>query len=185
MKILGFAGSLRFESYNKKALRVALQGAEKFGAQAEEVDLKALDIPLYNNDVELRLGIPKKVEELKKKIKEADGLLIATPEYNNSFSGVLKNTLDWISRPPDEPIVTAGKPTGLITASPGRFGGVRAAVSFRLMARSFKIILLNNEVQVANAGKVFEGNKIVDERVEKQLNDLGKEVVEWVDRLKI
>ena len=185
MKILGFAGSLRSGSFNKKALRVALQGAKEVGAKIEELDLRELNIPLYDGDVEVKDGLPKSVKILKKKIEEADALLIASPEYNNSMSGVLKNVIDWASRKGEEGTnVFNDKPTALITASPGRFGGLKASIAFRPVARTLGMQLMNEEVQVANAGDVFEGDKIVNERVEGQLIDIGKSLVEWTIRLK-
>ena len=184
MKIIGFAGSLREESLSKKALRVVLEGAKIAGAKVEEVDLRKLNIPLYDGDLEVKEGLPQGVKMLKKKIHEADALIIASPEYNNSVSGVLKNAIDWTSRTGDGLDVFKDKPTALITASPSRFGGVRAAVSFRTIARGVGILLMNEEVQVANAEEVFDGDEIVDERVEKQLKDLGKGLVDWTIRLK-
>ena len=185
MKILGFAGSLRTGSYNKKALRVALQGAKEAEAEIEELDLRELKIPLYDGDVEDKSGLPESVKVLKKKIEEADALLIASPEYNNSISGVLKNTIDWASRKGEEGInVFKDKPAALLTASPGSYGGLRAAVTVRLVARSGGLILMNQEGQVAGASDVFEGEKIVNERVETQLKELGKGLVDWTLLLK-
>lgn len=185
MKILGFAGSLRSGSFNKKALRVALQGAQEAGAKIEELDLRELNIPLYDGDMEEKDGLPKSVKLLKKKIEEADALLIASPEYNNSMSGVLKNVIDWASRKGAEGTkVFKDKPAVLITASPGRFGGLRASMAFRPVARTLGMQLMNEEVQVANAPEVFDGDKIVDSRVEEQLKNLGKELVNWTIRLK-
>lgn len=185
MKVLGFAGSLRTGSFNKKALRVALQGAKDAGAEIEELDLRELNIPLYDGDVEQKDGLPKSVKIFKKKIEEADALLIASPEYNNSMSGVLKNVIDWASRKGEEgKNVFNDKPTVIITASPGRFGGLKAAIAFRPVARTLGMQLMNEEVQVANAGDVFDGDKIVNERVERQLKDLGKGLVDWTTRLK-
>ncbi len=185
MKILGFAGSLRAGSYNKKALRVALQGAKEAGAEIEEIDLRELNIPLFDADVEEKDGLPKSVKIFKKKIEEVDALLIASPEYNNSMSGVLKNVIDWASRKGEEGTkVFYNKPAAIITASPGRFGGLKSAIAFRPVARTLGMQLMNEEVQVANAGEVFDEDKIVNERVEGQLKDLGKALVDWTIRLK-
>lgn len=185
MKILGFAGSLRTNSYNKKALRVVLQSAKDSGAEIEELDLRKLKIPLYDGDYEVKNGLPEGALTLKKKIAEADALLIASPEYNNSFSGVLKNAIDWASRKGEEGTnVFKNKPTALITASTGRYGGIRASLAFRPVARTLGMLLMNSEVQVANAEEVFDGDKIVNERVEGQLKDLGKGLVDWTIRLK-
>ena len=185
MKILGFAGSLRTESYNKKALRVALQGAKEAGAQVEEVDLRELQIPPYDGDIEDSKGLPDSVKKLKHKIDKADALLIASPEYNNSISGVLKNVIDWVSRKGEKGTdVFKNKPAAMVTVSPSRYGGLRAAVAFRTIARSVGMYLMNEEVQVAGAADVFEGEKIVNGRVERQLKDLGKSLVDWTTNFK-
>lgn len=185
MKVLGFAGSFRTGSYNKKALRVALEGAKEAGAEIEEIDLRSLKIPPYDGDIEDKSGLPLNVKTLKKEIAEADALLIASPEYNNSVSGVLKNVIDWVSRKGEEGTnVFKGKPAALITASTGRYGGLRAAMAFRPIARTLGILLMNQEVQVANAPDVFNGEKIVNERVERQLKELGKGLVDWSDNFK-
>lgn len=185
MKVLGFAGSLRTGSYNKKALRVVLEGAREAGAETEEIDLRELKISPYDGDVENSKGLPASVKKLKEKIDKADALLIASPEYNNSVSGVLKNVIDWASRKGEEGTnVFKGKPAALITASTGRYGGLRAAMAFRPVARTLGILLMNQEVQVANAPDVFDGEKIVNERVERQLKELGKGLVDWSDNFK-
>lgn len=121
-RIIGLSGSLRAGSFNTGALRAAA-GLVPEGA---ELILKTIHgIPLYNGDVEERDGIPAAVTDLGKAIAEADGLLIASPEYNNSVPGALKNTIDWLSRMDDEPrSVFAGKPVAVIGASPGGFGTI-------------------------------------------------------------
>ncbi len=185
MKIIGFAGSLRTGSYNKKALWVALEGAKEAGAEIEEVDLRALDIPAYDEDIEDTKGLPESIKNLKEKIDKADALIVASPEYNNSISGVLKNVIDWVSRKGEEDTTPfKGKPTALLTASTGRYGGLRAALVFRTIARGIGLYLMNEEVQVTNAGDVFDGDEIVNERVEKQLKDLGKNLIVWTDNFR-
>lgn len=98
MKILGFAGSLRKDSFNRKLLANAISTAKELGQTIEPFDL--LGIPLYNGDVEAA-GMPDIVNEFRERITEADALVIATPEYNYSIPGVLKNAIDWASRPPN------------------------------------------------------------------------------------
>ena len=125
IKVLAFAGSLRKGSYNKALIRTAVEVARPSVA-IEVYDLEG--IPPFNGDFEN--NPPQKVVEFKQKISAADALLIATPEYNYSVPGVLKNALDWASRPPaGNPL--QGKPVAIMSASTGRFGGVRAQYHLR------------------------------------------------------
>lgn len=125
-RILGVSGSLRKQSLNTALLRAAAELIE--GASIDWVTLHG--IPLYDGDLEDASGIPDAVSELKARIRQCDGLLIATPEYNGSMPGVLKNALDWLSRPPGEsPEVFAGRPVAVIGASPGGFGTMLAQAS--------------------------------------------------------
>ena len=118
--IIGISGSLRAKSLNAALLRVA-GGFAPAGTKIEIESIKG--IPLYDGDVEASSGLPAAVAALKDKIAAADGLLLVTPEYNNSIPGVFKNAIDWLSRPDsDIKRVFGGKPVGLIGASPGRFG---------------------------------------------------------------
>ena len=125
MKILVFAGSLRQGSLNKKFAREAMRLlGTKSGIETEFVDLQPLSIPVYDGDFEEASGVPAGVKELAGKILGADALLISTPEYNGSIPGILKNTIDWLSRL--KPVSLAGKPLLLIAASPGALGGIRS-----------------------------------------------------------
>jgi NAD(P)H-dependent FMN reductase len=122
IKLVGLSGSLRKGSFNTALLRAAVALAP------EDVDLTIgtiAGIPLYDGDLEASAGIPQPVATLKDMIADADGLLLATPEYNNSIPGVFKNAIDWLSRPPaDIPRVFGGKPVALMGASPGGFGTI-------------------------------------------------------------
>lgn len=123
--ILGIAGSLRRGSFNKAALRTAQELAPD-GMRIELFDIA--EIPPYNEDVKQQ-GFPPPVQALRDAIREADGLLFATPEYNYSISGVLKNAIDWVSRPPEQPF--DGKPIGIMGASPSALGTARAQYHLR------------------------------------------------------
>src|SRR5947209_6887129 len=120
VRIVGLAGSLRKGSYNSALLRAAA-GLSLGDATLEIASIR--DIPLYDGDVEAESGVPRPVAELKDRLASSDGLLIVTPEYNNSIPGVLKNAIDWLSRPPDDvKRVFGGRPVGIIGATPGQGG---------------------------------------------------------------
>jgi chromate reductase len=127
--ILAFAGSLRSGSFNKRLVTIAAQGAEEAGATVTILDLKDFPLPLFDEDLEQAEGMPEPAARLRELFRAHHGLLIASPEYNSSISGVLKNTIDWISRP--EPGRAAldcfqGKFAGLMAAAAGGLGGIRA-----------------------------------------------------------
>ena len=140
-KILAFAGSTRTESFNKKLIKIAVGGARKAGAEVTLVDLADFPLPLYDGDLEAKEGLPKLAKDFKKLMLEHDGLLISSPEYNSSISGVLKNTIDWVSRPEKGETVDLpafrGKIVGLMSASPGDWEGFAVLSSFVRCLRTF------------------------------------------------
>src|SRR3989338_7507101 len=138
MKILGFAGSLRKDSFNKKLLQVAMSFAKARNIEIEIFDLE--NIPIYSYDVQLK-GFPKSVINFKTAIKSADLLLIASPEYNYSVSGALKNAIDWASRPEDENVFS-NKVAIIFGASIGRFGTVRGQIELRKILTALNVWVL-------------------------------------------
>lgn len=135
-KILGISGSLRSGSLNTAYLKTALAYAESQGAEVGIVDLKSLDLPLYDQDLEDQGGLPAGCITLKDTLKEHDGVLYACPEYNSSITAALKNAVDWASRPREgeKPLECfAGKTAGLIACSPGALGGLRGLVTVRML----------------------------------------------------
>lgn len=146
--LLGLSGALRRASTNTKLLRVA---ARHYGGEFVEADLH---LPLYDGDLEERGGIPAEVEALADQIAEADAVIIATPEYNQSMSGVLKNALDWVSRVKAKP--WDGKPVALMSAAAGRAGGARGNYALRLAMTPFRPRLLSGEVLVAASHSQFD-----------------------------
>ncbi len=159
--IASFAGSLRKKSYNRSLLRAA----QELLPDSTTLEILSIDeIPLFNQDVE-DLGDPEAVTVFKEKIRQADALLIATPEYNYAVSGVLKNAFDWASRPPGQSVLT-GKPTAIMGASPGMFGTVRAQSHLRQSLQYVDAHTLNKpEVMINNASQKFDANgKLTDEK---------------------
>jgi NAD(P)H-dependent FMN reductase len=157
-RILAFAGSLRVESFNKKLVRIAADAVRAVGGEVTVVDLHDFPMPLYDGDIEAASGIPETGKKLKKMFVESQGLLISSPEYNSSITGVLKNTIDWVSRPaPGEPGLVAftGKVAGLVSASPGALGGLRGLVHLRSILGNIGVIVLPEQLAVSKAGDAF------------------------------
>lgn len=159
-RILAFAGSTRTDSYNKKLVRVAAEMARAAGAEVTVIDLRDLALPLYDGDLEEESGLPKGALKLKTLMRESDGFLISSPEYNSSISGVLKNAIDWASRSEtdDEPSLVAyrGKAAALISASPGALGGLRGLVTLRSILGNIGVIVLPDQVAVSKAHEAFD-----------------------------
>ncbi|MFN4360993.1 MAG: NADPH-dependent FMN reductase [Hylemonella sp.] len=169
MKILGITGSLRKASYNTMALRAAQKLAPASGVDITLADLSA--IPLYNDDVRLA-GEPAAVTALKAQVRAADAVLIATPEYNFSIPGVLKNTLDWLSRPPEPPF--DGKVVGILGASPGQVGTARVQYHLRQVMVFMNAFVVNKPEVFINhcAGKFNAEGELTDEATAKVIGEL-------------
>ena len=151
--ILGIAGSLRVGSFNAATLRAAQQLAPE-GLTIEIFSIEA--IPLYNEDTRAQ-GYPPAVADLRARIKAADGLLVVTPEYNYSIPGVLKNAIDWASRPPEQPF--DGKPIGIMSASMGALGGARAQYHLRQCFVFLNGLVMNRpEVMIPAAHTKFDAD---------------------------
>jgi chromate reductase len=178
--ILGFSGSLRKDSYNKALLRTAAE------LVPEDVQIEIFDlggIPPFNQDLEDQP--PGKVKEFKASIRAADALLIATPEYNYGVPGVLKNAIDWGSRPYGDNVFD-GKPVALMSASTGTLGGARAQYQLRQTFVALNMFALNRpEVTVRFAdAKIDENGKVTDEETRQRIKKLVESLASWTRRLK-
>jgi chromate reductase, NAD(P)H dehydrogenase (quinone) len=175
ISVLGICGSLRRGSYNMAALRTAIE-LKPPGMTIEVADLSA--IPLYNEDVRAQ-GFPPPVESLRRQIKAADALLFATPEYNYSMSGVLKNAIDWASRPPDQPF--AGKPVAIIGAGAGMAGTARAQYDLRRSCVFLDMHPVNRpEVLIGQAQTKFDADgRFTDEAGRGFIRDLLVALANW------
>ncbi len=167
VKILGIAGSLRKQSFNRAALRTA-QGVLPEGVTLITFELD--EIPIYHQDKEKELPPP--VVAFKQAIREADAILFVTPEYNYSIPGMLKNAIDWASRPYGES-AWGGKPAAIMGASPGQFGSARAQYHLRQVLVSLGMPTVNQpEVMISNAGERFDANGTLTDEKTKAL--IGK-----------
>jgi NAD(P)H-dependent FMN reductase len=167
--ILGLSGSLRSGSLNSSLLRAAVAQMPA-GATLEVGSIKG--IPLYDGDVEAAQGLPATVVALKERVVAADGLLLVTPEYNNSLPGVFKNAIDWLSRPDaDIARVFGGRPVGVIGASPGGFGTLLSQTAWLPVLKTLRTAAyFGGRLQVSRAGDVFDkSGDLVDDRIREQL----------------
>ena len=185
--ILAFAGSSRKGSFNKMALDVAVQGARQSGADVTVLDLGDYPLPLYDANLEAEKGIPENALRLKELFTSKDSLLIASPEYNSSISPLLKNTIDWVSRPlPKEKPLAAfrGKSAALLSASPGGFGGLRGLVTVRSLLGNIGVLVLPDQVAVPKADTVFAADGTCrDTHVLESLQNLGRTLSATAGRL--
>jgi chromate reductase len=180
LKILGIAGSLRRGSFNAAALRAA----QELAPAGTTIDIFHIaPIPLYDEDVKVQ-GFPPVVTDLRARIKAADGLLLATPEYNYSTSGVLKNAIDWASRPPEQPF--DGKPIALMGASGGALGTARAQYHLRQMFIFLNAHVLNRpEVMIGGATSKFDAEgKLTDQATRDFLGTMLTSFKAWIEKLR-
>ena len=174
VRALAFAGSLRKESWNRKLLRLAVEAARESGLDVQEFDL--CDVPLYHAEVEAA-GFPPPVEAFRGAVRAADALIVATPEYNNSMPGVLKNAIDWASRPPN---AFDGKVAAILGASPGNFGTVSAQHALRPVLVTLNVLALPGpRVFIARAPQAFEPDgALKDARAAEQVRLLMRRLAD-------
>lgn len=176
LQILGLSGSLRKGSYNT----AALCAAQKLAPQGMHIEIYDIsNIPLYNEDVREQ-GFPPAVQDFRERIRTADALLIVTPEYNYSIPGVLKNAIDWASRPPEQPF--DGKPIAIMGASPSQFGSARAQYHLRQCFIYLNGLIMNQpEVMISNAHSKFdEQGGLTDSKTQEMIAKLLEALAIWV-----
>ena len=183
--ILGFGGSLRKGSFNEQLLHISVLLNESCNICPEEGTLEIYDgigeFPLYSQDLEPRML--KNVQEFKRKIKQADALLIVTPEYDYSIPGYLKNAIDWASRPHTDSSFD-DKPAALMSASPSMLGGARAQYALRQSAVYLNLHLLNKpEVIIPAVHEKIKDGTLVDERTREKIKELLSALCAWTLRL--
>ncbi|MBC1240411.1 NADPH-dependent FMN reductase [Nostoc sp. 2RC] len=177
-KILAFAGSTRIDSYNKKLVKIAAAGAKAAGAEVTYLDLRDLPLPLYDEDLEAQEGMPANGRTLKDLMISHQGFLIASPEYNSSLTAVLKNAIDWASRPyPNEAPLAAfsGKVATIMSASPGGLGGLRGLVHLRSILGNIKVLVLPDQIAVSKAYEAFNADgTLKDPKQQESIEKLGE-----------
>jgi len=174
--LLAFAGSTRAGSWNKKMIGAVAARAEALGANVTVIDLADYTIPIYDGDLEAQTGLPENALKLQSIMTEHDGFLISTPEYNAFFPAVLKNALDWVSRPSpsqDGLASFAGKPVGLFAASPGRLGGIRALNQLRTQMSELGSVVPSGGASLSQAHEAFDENgAFVNEAVAQMVDNV-------------
>lgn len=180
-KILAFAGSLRRDSFNKKLVRAAAKFAEAAGGDVTYIDLADYPMPIFDEDLESRDGMPKKARQFKELLIASQGILISSPEYNSSISAALKNAIDWASRPePNEPplVAFAGKVAGLMGASPGALGGLRGLVTLRSILGNIQVLVIPEQYALNKADQAFGSDgSLKDDKARGNIENIAKRVV--------
>lgn len=186
-RILAFAGSTRQDSLNRKLLQVAIAGAREAGAVVTCVDLRDYPLPLYDGDLEAAQGLPEEARKLRALFLNHDALLIASPEYNGSLSALLKNTLDWVSRPGEDAGQLAcfkGKVAAILSASPGALGGMRGLRHLRTILSGIQVFVIPTEKAVPQAGKLFNAEgELTDAQVKEAVVAVGAQLAGITRRL--
>ena len=188
-RILAFAGSARRDSLNKKLVRVAAAAASAAGGTVTLIDLDDYPMPVYHGDLEASRGVPEEARKLRRLIADHDGLLIASPENNASIPAMLKNALDWVSRPVDGQNGLAayqGKVAALLAASPGAFGGMRGLVHVRQILQAVGVLVLSEQVAVGRAHELFDASgALTDAKMRASVAGLAQRLVSVCTKLTV
>jgi NAD(P)H-dependent FMN reductase len=187
-RILAFGGSLRRDSFNHKLAALAAAGARESGAEVTLISLRDYPLPVFDEDLESRDGLPENARKLKALFRGHHGLLIASPEYNSSVTAALKNAIDWVSRAEaaDEPALSAlsGKTAVICAASPGGLGGLRGLVHLRAILGNLGIVVLPDQVAVPSAYSAFaEDGTLADPKQAARVRSLGTTLAQHLAKL--
>lgn len=188
-KLLFLAGSSRKASLNKKLAKAAHDMAEGMSAIPTFIDLADYDMPIYNGDYEDEHGVPDAAKELKKIFMAHDGFFIACPEYNSGYTPLLKNTIDWMTRPmgDDHGGLAAfdGKVGAISAASPGGLGGMRVLVQLRMLLGNIGVHLIPAQAAISNAGDAFhDDNSLKNDDQKKMLHNVVEQFVSTAEKIK-
>ena len=188
VKLMAFAASTRQESYNRRLLPLLVEAARAAGAEVDVVDLAHYPLPLYHGDDEAALGMPGNAAALLDILAGVQGLLVVTPEYNGFFPPLLKNTLDWMSRPDrsGQPGLRhfKGKVAAIASASPGPAGGLRSLLSTRQYLSNLGLLVIPEQIGIGSAATAFEENgKLKDNRQSATVSAIAQRLVEVTGKL--
>ena len=179
-RLLAFAGSLREGSYNRRLIPVLAEGARAAGAQVTLIELRDYPLPVYDGDIEAA-GMPPQARQLQQLMREHDGLLISTPEYNGSMPALVKNILDWISRPMEDgrmgTALFQDKVAGIVSASPGALGGLRSLLVLRDALAKLGLVVVPQQVAVGQvADKLVATGQLKDDKQRAAVHAVGAAV---------
>jgi chromate reductase, NAD(P)H dehydrogenase (quinone) len=181
IRILALSGSSRRGSLNQKLLDQAADGARAAGAEVTSIRLSDFELPIYDADWEAEYGLPKGAQALKALLADSQGLLIATPEYNGGYTALLKNALDWMSRPNGFP---SGKVAALVSASPGLLGGVKSQLSLQIVLNKLGSHVIPESFALGAAHQFFDAEgSLKDANVESAVRRVGAALAEMVIRI--
>lgn len=186
--LVAFAGAARKESLNRKLLANAVKAAEAAGAEVTVVELGALDLPMYDQDMEATAGFPQAVLDLKKTMRDSDGFLIASPEHNSSYSALLKNAIDWTSRSAgaDDPGLSSyrGKYAALMATSPGALGGLRGLFALRELLQNINVTVIPGMQAVGQGMQAFDDNgDLKDEKTAGGIRNLVTSLIHTLQKM--
>ena len=181
IRILALSGSSRRDSLNQKLLDQAALGARAAGAEVTSIRLSDFELPIYDGDSEAEHGLPKGAQTLNGLLAVHQGLLIATPEHNGGYTALLKNALDWMSRPNGFP---SGKVAALVSASPGLLGGVKSQLSLQIVLSKLGVHVIPESFALGAAHQFLDAEGgLTDADVEKAVRGVGAAVAEMVSRI--
>lgn len=188
VKILALCGSTRRGSVNRKLLDVAMRGAGDSGAEVRFVSLADYALPFYDGDFEQEYGIPAAARDLQRLLAEHDALLVASPEYNGGYTALLKNAIDWISRPlagsGSGVQLFQGKVAAVISASPGPMGGIRSMLAMRGVLEKLGMLVTPQGFSLGTAHQAFDAHgNLIQEPVENEVRAVGAKLVETARQL--
>jgi NAD(P)H-dependent FMN reductase len=188
-KILVLAGSLRKGSNNKKLALIASTAAKKAGADVTYIDLKDYPLPIYDGDIEESQGLPQNAIKLKELMIQSDGFIIASPEYNSSISGALKNFIDWTSRKahPEEVYLSCfiDKMALLLSASPSSLGGLRGLVHLRSILENIFTFVLPKQKTISDSFNAFDAQgNLLNSKDQKEVEGLTELLVKTIQKIK-